>query len=311
MTNRHVIVGAGPVGSELARLLAARGKEVVVVTRSGSGVDAPNVTRAAADAADADALTRIADGAAVLYNCANPSDYTTWQDVWPPLAASLLAAARKTGAVHATAASLYPYGPVDVAMTESLPDAATDKKGLIRARMWADALAAHRAGEVRAVEVRGSDYLGPDVGANGHVTRLLPAALRGKAVRVLGDPDLPHSWTDVQDMARALAAVAERESAWGRVWHAPTNPPRSQREALSDVLAAAGSRPVAVRRYPMPVMRLAAKASPLVRELMDLSYQFTRPYVLDSGAIERELGLRATPWGEVCRRTATSARRPA
>lgn len=303
MSNEHVIVGAGPVGTELATLLAEAGKEVTVVTRSGRGLDAPNVTRVASDASDPEDLTRIVDGAAVLYNCANPGDYTTWEQVWPPLAASLLDAARKTGAVLATAASLYPYGPVTTAMVEGMPDAATDKKGRLRAQMWADALAAHRAGEIRAVEVRGSDYMGTGVGQNGHVTRNLPRALAGKTVRVIGNADVAHSWTDVRDMARALAAVAETESAWGQVWHAPTNAPRTQREALSDVLAAAGKPAVAVKTMPMPAMRLAGRFNGFVGELMDLSYQFTTPYVLDSSAIESELGLSPTPWDEVCRRT--------
>ena len=304
MSDKHVIVGAGPVGTELATLLAEAGEHVTIVTRSGRGIEHAAVTRVAVDASDPGALSAVADGAAALYNCANPADYTTWGDVWPPLAASLLDVARKCGAVLVTAASLYPYGPVDVPMVESMPDVATDKKGRIRAGMWADALAAHQAGEIRAVEVRGSDYMGTGIGQNGHLSRNLPRAFAGKGVRVLGNADMPHSWTDVRDMARALVAVAENESAWGRVWHAPTNAPRTQREALADVLAAAGKPPVSVKPLPMPVMRLVGRFNPMVRELLDLSYQFTRPYVLDSGAIESEFGLEPTPWDEVCRRTA-------
>ncbi len=81
----------------------------------------------------------------MLYNCANPGDYTQWEKVWPPLAAALLTTAERTGAVYAITGNLYPYGPVDGPMTEDLPDAATDHKGVLRARLWADALAAHRA----------------------------------------------------------------------------------------------------------------------------------------------------------------------
>jgi hypothetical protein len=44
-----------------------------------------------------------------------------------------------------------------------------------------------------------------------------------------------------------------------------------------------------------------------MRELRETEYQFQRPYVLDSSAIERELGLRPTPWAEVCRATALNA----
>lgn len=303
MSNRHVIVGAGPIGSALAHLLIDQDKEVTVVSRSGrtiNGASAVNV--AAVDASDADALTRVTEGAAALYNCANPASYTTWQDVWPPLASSLLETARATGAVLVTASSLYAYGPVDRPMVEGMPDAATDKKGRIRAKMWADVLAAHQAGEISGVEVRGSDYAGR--GAYSHLNRLVPAAMQGKTVRVIGDPDQPHSWTDVLDMARTLAAVAENEVTWGRVWHAPTNPPRTQREALTDVLASVGKPPVPVKAIPRWATTVLGKVVPLVRELNDMTYQFTRPYVLDSSAAEAELGLQPTPWDEVCVRTA-------
>ncbi|MGC1212288.1 MAG: FAD-dependent monooxygenase, partial [Micromonospora sp.] len=50
----HVIVGAGPVGTATARLLAERGERVRVVTRRGTGPEHPAVERVAADAADAD-----------------------------------------------------------------------------------------------------------------------------------------------------------------------------------------------------------------------------------------------------------------
>ncbi|GAA2248665.1 NAD-dependent epimerase/dehydratase family protein [Herbiconiux moechotypicola] len=311
MSDRHVVVGAGPVGRHVAALLAERGSEVVVVTRSGTDVGLLGVRSVQADASDVEQLTRAVEGADVLYNCANPGDYTTWDTVWPPLASSLLESARRTGAVYAITGNLYPYGPVDVPMTEELPDAATDHKGVLRARLWADALAAHRAGEVRAVEVRGSDYVGPGVGANGHVTRQLPTARRGKRAWVIGDPDQPHSFTDVLDVARILVAAAEDGSAHGRVWHVPSNPPRSQRQALTEVLAAGGLPPVAVSAIPRAVLRLGGLVVPMLREIGELSYQWTRPYVLDDSASRAHFGLAPTPWEDVCRRTLGSGMAPA
>ncbi len=154
---------------------------MTVVSRSGRDTGIRGVEHAALDASDSDALTRRTEGAAALYNCANPGDYTQWERVWPPLATSLLTTAERTGAVYGITGNLYPYGPVDGVMREDLPDAATDHKGVLRARMWADALAAHDAGRLRAVEVRGADYVGPGVGQNGHVTRVLPAPCRGRA----------------------------------------------------------------------------------------------------------------------------------
>jgi nucleoside-diphosphate-sugar epimerase len=214
----------------------------------------------------------------------------------------MLQAAERTGALLVIASSLYGYGPVDEVMTEDLPDRATEKNGRIRAGMWAEAKAMHEAGRIRAVEVRASDYVGAGV-PNGHLPRNVPAALAGKPVSVFGDPDLPHSWTDVLDVARTLAAVAERPDSWGRVWIAPTNPPRSQREALADVLSAANKPMVSMRSVPSVLLGAAGLVNAQMRALHTMRYIFQRPYVVDSRAAETELGLAPTPWSEVVRRT--------
>ena len=224
------------------------------------------------DASDADALSGLVRGADALLNCANPRDYTVWDEVWPPLAASLLTTAERTGATLVTAASLYPYGFVRGPMTEGMPDRAADHKGRLRARMWADAKAGHDAGRLRAVEVRASDYLGAGVGQNGHVSRQVPTAAQGKGVWMIGDPDLPHTFTDVTDMGRTLAAVAFEESSWGQVWHAVSQPPSSQRAALTGALAAIGREPVAVHGIGVPLVRAIGLGEPMMRELGQLGH---------------------------------------
>jgi uncharacterized protein YbjT (DUF2867 family) len=102
----HVIVGAGPIGTGVARLLAERGERVRVISRRGSGPDHPAVERVRADATQADRLSELATGAAALYNCANP-EYHRWLTDWPPLAAALLTAAERNGAVLARSSVSY------------------------------------------------------------------------------------------------------------------------------------------------------------------------------------------------------------
>ena len=303
MSGHHIVVGAGPVGRHVATLLAERGERVTVATRSGRDTGLEAVGHVALDASDVDALTRATEGAAVLYNCANPRNYTQWEHVWPPLASSLLTAAERTGTVYAITGNLYPYGPVDGPMHPGLPDAATDHKGVLRARLWADALAAHDAGRVRTVEVRAADYVGPGIGENGHITRVLPAALQGKAVSMVGRTDLPHSFTDVLDVARTLVASAADERAHGRTWMVPSNAPRSQRQALTEMLAAAGKPPVTVRRLPAGMFRALGLVVPMMREIAEMSYQWTAPYVIDDHESRAFFGIEPTPWDEVCRRT--------
>ncbi|MGM0385433.1 MAG: NAD-dependent epimerase/dehydratase family protein [Actinomycetota bacterium] len=304
---KHLVVGAGPVGRTLATLLAARGDDVVLASRSGAGPAIDGVRRLAVDAADPVALTAAADGADAIHNCVNPPDYAKWPELWPPISRALLTAAERSGAVLATVSNLYAYGQVDAPMVEGMPDAPAESKGRVRAEMWAEAKAAHEAGRVRAVEVRASDYMGDGVGDGSHVCRVAPRALAGKPVKVIGSAHQPHTWTDVLDVARAMDVVSREERAWGRVWHAPSNPPRTQAEAVADVCAAVGRPAVKVSAYPGWALGALGMVSPMMRELKAVDYQFTRPFMMDSGAITREFGLEPTPWAQVCERTARSA----
>ncbi|WP_116947978.1 NAD-dependent epimerase/dehydratase family protein [Jiangella endophytica] len=290
---KHVIVGAGQIGRLLAERLVADGHEVTVVSRSGSGPD--GVTRVAASAADEARLTQVTQGADVLYNCANPQ-YHRWTQDWPPMAAAMLGAAQTNGAVLTTLGNLYPYGPVDRPMTEDLPLTGSGVKGLVRATMWADALAAHEAGRVRVTELRASDYYGPGVRGQGHVgDRFFPPLLAGKPATYLHDPDVVRSWTYVHDVATALATAGSDERAYGRAWHVPTVAPFSARDLAKKAAEIAGTSPARIRRLPYWMQDVLGLGSPMMRELKETRYQFSRSFVLDSSDFQETFGRRPTP----------------
>ena len=315
----HVVLGKGPVGSTLTDLLVSQGHQVRVLSRSGGGGSSGGgsgeggsggggsgggrsggggsgaVEHRAVDAADPRALTAATSGAAALYNCASPA-YHRWAQDWPPIADALLTAAEASGAVLVIMSNLYGYGPVDGPMTEDLPLAATSVKGRVRAAMWEKALARHEAGALRAVEARASDFVGPGVVDGGYLgARVVPRVLAGKRVSIIGDPDRPHTWTALDDVAASLVVLATDERAWGRPWNVPSAPPVSQREAVAGLCRAAGVDTVKVASVPHLVIRGLGLAMPAMRELEEIRYQFVRPFVLDSRAFTETFGLAATP----------------
>jgi len=228
----------------------------------------------------------------------NPARYDHWERDWPPVAAAMLAAAQQTGAGLVTVSNLYAYGPVDGSMTEDTPLHPAGTKGKVRAQMWADALDAHRAGRLRATELRASDYFGP--GAGSAVSMLnsfvIARAAAGKGVWLIsGSPDVPHSWTYLNDIGALAATLATDDRSWGRVWHVPTGDPRTARQVAADVARLAGRPAPGVRSMPAPI-KLLARVSATVRELDETSYQFERPFVLDSELTRRTFDLEPTDW---------------
>ncbi len=292
--SKQLVFGAGPIGTATALELAREGHEVTVASRSGRGPKHHNVTLVSVDARDARAVTSLAAESTTIYNCLNPA-YTEWEKDWPPMANALLSAAISSGAVYAICSNLYAYGPVDGPIRPDLPLAAPGKKGRIRAQMWEDALAAHNRGDVRVTEVRSSDYIGAD--AQSHLgDRIVPRLLEGKGVRVVGDPDVPHTWTYTRDAARTLVAAAASPQAWGHAWHTPSNAPRTQREAIADLAAAAGVDTVPVKGMSRAMISGVGLFVPMVRELKETYYQFDAPYILDDSLTRSGLGLEPTEW---------------
>ncbi|WP_405015850.1 hypothetical protein OHV05_01140 [Kitasatospora sp. NBC_00070] len=122
--------------------------------------------------------------------------------------------------------------------------------------------------------------------------------LAGKPVRVLGDPDAPHSFSYLPDIARTLVRLGTEERAWGRAWHVPTAPALPVRELLQRMSRLAGLPPAKVGGLPWWPLRLAGLANPTLAELREVRYQFDRPFEIDSRAWTAAFGEEATPVDE-------------
>lgn len=298
-----VVIGAGPIGTTVAEQLAQAGERVRVLTRSGSGPDHPLVERVAADAGDRDRLTALLAGAQTVHCCLHTT-YTekAWRRDLPPAERAVLAAAGEVGAVVVLPESLYSYSRPDQEMTEDGPrDARGGKRGV-----RTDLLAARAASTTPTVGVVASDLFGPHVRAGGHAgERMVTAVLAGRTVRVVGSPDQPHTFTYVPDLARAMIAAADRpdlREGGDVVLHAPSGPPVTQRQVAQAYADAAGTT-ARVGAMPSWLFTLGALVPGSIRQLDEMRYQFTAPFVMGSAASQRALGQEPTPLADAAHAT--------
>jgi len=291
----HVVFGTGQVGSALAAHLAGLGVAVRAVSRHRPATLAGGIDWRAADVTDPEAATDAAKGASVVYQCVN-APYTQWPELFPPLQRGVLAAAERTSALLVALENLYGYGPTGGRpMTEDVPLAATTVKGRTRAAMTAELLAAAEAGRVRLAIGRASDFFGPGVTQGSTLgERVFGNALAGRRADFIGNPDLPHTYSYVPDIAAGLATLGTDPRAAGQVWHLPGPATVTTRELLNLVAAEVGHQ-VGIRSVPKLAVRALGLVNPMLRELAEMAYEFDEPFVLDTSKYESAFGAAGTP----------------
>ena len=298
----HVVFGTGPVGLAVMAALVTDGKRVRGVNRSGQARALAEVELVAADATDPEKTRQICQGAAVVYNCTNPP-YHQWPKLFPPLQAGVLAGAASAGAKLVVMENVYMYGPTGgKPLTEALPYAATTRKGRTRAKMSEALLAAHQKGQVRVAIGRASDFFGSGTRISAMGEQVFYPALAGKRVRVLGNPDLPHTYSYIPDVGRGLVMLGERDEALGQAWHLPSVPTVSTRRFLELVFAEAG-QPLRLQSTPKWLIQGLGLFNPKIRELVEMYYEFEEPFILDHSKFEGTFGNQATPLAEAIRTT--------
>lgn len=286
----HVVFGCnGPLGLELMSELHARGLPVRGVCRSGRAAAPPGVSVVQGDAADAAQVRRWCSDAGVVYSTIGV-EYTEWLERWPPIVDSLIEGVRSAGAKLVFADNLYAYGPQDRPLVESMPYTDYGRKPALRARM------AHmlEASGIPLVIARASDFYGPRVRNSALGERVFARALEGKAVQLLGEPNVPHSYTYLPDFARALVTLGEDEGAYGQTFHVPTAPAETTLAVVSRIFAYLRSA-VHVQTLRPWMTGTLALVSPLMRELHELRYQWDRPFVLDDSKFRTRYFGEATP----------------
>ncbi|HEB80812.1 MAG TPA: hypothetical protein ENI71_02935 [Chromatiales bacterium] len=163
-------------------------------------------------------------------------------------------------------------------------------------------LEAHAAGRVCAAVARGSDLFGPWTGASLLGRQVFARAIAGRAVQLPGNPELAHTVTYVDDFARVLITLGERDEALGRVWHVPSAEPLSPRRFAELVFESLGAAPrIAVPGRARLVLH--GLVDPAARALRTTAKCFERPFVLDHGRYRAAFGGACTPHPEAIRAT--------
>lgn len=294
MTELHVVLGAGQIGTKVAEDLVLRGHRVRIVRRSGSASPVAGAELVRADLSDSAASLALGRGATAVYQCTNPR-YHRWPQELLPNTEGALRVAREAGRL-VVLDNVYALGKVDVRRATT-PHAPVSTKGALRATMADRLLEAHARGEARVAIARASDFVGPGVELSLFGERFWSRALTGRSVELFGDPALPHAYTYAPDVARALVALGSTDAGLGAAHIVPTLEARPT-SAWVEAFARALGRPIAISRVPRWVLAAMGLFVPEVAEMGEMVYQWEAPFLLDHGDFPTRFGVAPTGFEE-------------
>jgi nucleoside-diphosphate-sugar epimerase len=300
------ILGAGgPIGNELAKILAEKNTPFRLVGRNPKATAGAELV--AADLSDLSQTLRAVEGSSVVLLVAGLKyDAKVWQELWPRVMANTIAACKRAQAKLVFFDNVYMYGRVKGPMTEETPYLPCSKKGEVRARIATTLMEEAKAGNLQALIARSADFYGPNTRNSVPNMLVLEALAKGSSASWLVNAEVPHSLTYTPDAARGVVLLAERESAWNQVWHLPTAPdPPTGREFITMAAKALGVEPK-FRVLNRPMLKVVGWFNPMVGESYEMLYQSDSSYLFDSNKFAREFGFGGTSYAEGIRMAAAS-----
>ncbi|NAS12034.1 NAD-dependent epimerase/dehydratase family protein [Poritiphilus flavus] len=295
----QTILGSGGIiATELAKALKAYTDAIRLVSRNPEKVN-PTDQLHLADLTKTDEVQKAVEGSEVVYvTIGFPYNAKVWKALWPPFIDDVISACEDHNSRLVFFDNIYMYDPAYLNdMTEETPIHPSSKKGKVRAIVANKILNAAAEGRIKALIARCADYYGPGVGKNGILRETVFKNLhQGKKANWLGSLQFKHSFTYTPDAGKATALLGNTEDAYNQVWHLPTaSDPPTGKEWIERIAQALGVSP----RYQLAsrfTVRVLGLFVPIMKELVEMIYQYDRDYIFQSGKFESRFDFRPTPY---------------
>ncbi len=273
MSGTVLILGAsGRFGRHAAEAFWNRGWEVRMFDRAN------------------DDLVAASEGVDVIVNAWNPP-YTEWARTIPELTRRVIEAARTSGATVLIPGNVYVYGrDAHQLFTENTLQLANNPLGRIRIEMEA----AYAQADVPTIILRAGDFIDTEASGNWFDDVITAKSARG-IFTAPGNPDVPHAWAWLPDMARAAVQLVEDREHLDRFEVVPFTGFTLTLRELARLVEASTGRPQRIRRFPWIALWLASPFWRMARHLVEMSYLWSKPHRLDDSKFRRLLpNFRAT-----------------
>ncbi|NBC64188.1 MAG: NAD-dependent epimerase/dehydratase family protein [Bacteroidetes bacterium] len=296
----QTILGAGgTIGTELAKSLPQYTDSIRLVSRNPVKVNESDEIFSA-DLLDSEAVKNAVSGSDICYLTVGLKyDKKVWGRSWPVIMKNIIEACEEHGSKLVFFDNVYLYDPDHLnPMTEETPVNPTSEKGKVRAEIVKMLWDAAEEDRIEALVARSADFYGPgfDKPLSILIETVFKPLSQGSTANWLGGDSYKHSFTYTPDAGKATALLGNTPEAFGESWHLPTaSNPYTGKEWVEEVAEAMNQKPK-YRTISTLIVRLMGLFMPIMRENVEMMYQYDRDYVFNSDKFEQKFNIQSTPY---------------
>jgi nucleoside-diphosphate-sugar epimerase len=301
----HTILGSGgAIGFELSSTLGEMGHKVRLVSRTPHAVSAHEETHSA-DLTNPALIRNALTGSSVCYLTAG-FEYNTnvWQKIWPPLMKSVISACSDLQIPLIFFDNIYALDPASMGhITEASPMKPVSEKGKVRAEVDQMLIEAIEKGKLQGVIARAPDFFGP-IGDKSLIMNLMYNNLqKGKQAQWFCGRKFKHSSGYTPDLAKGTALIGTDPGSWNRIWNLPVSNEAPTADEWVDIFASAMDVKPRLQILPNWGVRALGLFVPILREMVEMLYQYDRDYIFDSSDFCKRFSYVPLTTGEAVRLT--------
>ena len=283
-----ILGSGGGLGTQLAKALLTYTEDIRLVSRHPEKVNAGDQL-VEADLTDSEQTEQAVRGSEVVYLTVGlPYDIKVWKRKWPVIMQNVLNACERFECRLGFFDNIYMYDPDRIGhMTEETPVNPGSEKGKVRAELARMLMDRAERGDIEALIARSADFYGPSIKDTSILTEMVFNPLsEGKKANWLGSAKYKHSFTYTPDAGKATALLGNNPEAYNQVWHLPTasNPPTGKQ--WIEMIAEEMEVEPRYRTAPKFMVKIMGLFSPVMRNMVEMMYQYDRDYVFDSSKFE-------------------------